>query len=100
MCALSTSQITVAGQLHVVLKARRGRQQHAATLRHGGGTEVFPPDVDVPPEGGNVTLVLNDGKTLQVCSRWAWVVAAVYLGVSHVLLSAASQCALTATAFR
>ncbi len=33
--------------------------------------ELFPPDVDVPGEGGDVTLVLSDGSSLQVRSLWA-----------------------------
>lgn len=61
-------QIEVAGQLRIVLKASAvgsNMRQHFDTV---AAREVFPPDVDVPPEGGDVTLVLPDGTTLQVRS--------------------------------
>lgn len=67
----SRAQIKVPGQLTIVLKASAvgsNMRQHFDTR---AARELFPPDVDVPAQGGDVTLVLPDGSSLQVRFPWA-----------------------------
>ena len=66
----SRMQIKVPGQLSIVLKPSAvgsNMRQHFDTR---AARELFPPDVDVPAQGGEVTLVLPDGSSLQVRFLW------------------------------
>lgn len=56
----------VPGQLRIVLSSSAVGSNKRQHFDSQAAREVFPPDVDVPAGGGEVTLVLPDGSTLLV----------------------------------
>ena len=56
------------GQLRIVLSASAVGSNKRQHFDSQAAREVFPPDIEVPAGGGEVTLVLPDGSTLPVSS--------------------------------
>ena len=59
-------QVEVPGQLRIVLTSSAVGSNKRQHFDSQAAREVFPPDVEVPAAGGDVTLVLPDGSTLTV----------------------------------